>query len=191
MAAPIHVDPASLTSLAGKTVLITGASSGIGLETAELFYSLGCNVAFICGRKRPPTDIPLDSPRTLVRNIDISSWDPLVSVFEDTIAKFGQIDIVCPNAGVAEPQDQYFNLKVDESGRPLEMDMRVFDVDMKGTSYTVALGMHYMKEKGGCICIMSSMAGYVGVPEMPNYSATKHGKPRVPISISAQVRAFI
>ncbi|OCK74255.1 NAD(P)-binding protein [Lepidopterella palustris CBS 459.81] len=172
MATPILVDQDSLKSLAGKTILITGASSGIGLETAELFYNLDCNVAFLCGRKRPSTAVPLDSPRTLSRNVDITSWDDLVGAFKATITKFGQIDAVVANAAISEPRDQYFNLQVDEAGDPMPLELKVVDVDVKGTMYTVALGCHYMK--GGSIVIISSLAGYIGVPPMPNYSAAKH-----------------
>jgi NADPH:quinone reductase-like Zn-dependent oxidoreductase len=59
----ILVDRSSLESLAGKTVLITGATSGIGVETAELFYELGCNMVFVGGRKWPSTYVPISSPR--------------------------------------------------------------------------------------------------------------------------------
>ena len=94
----------SLKSLVGKTLFIIGASSGIGLETAERFYNLGCNVAFICGRKRPKREVLFeDNPRTLITNCDMGDWDNLVKAFDTTIAKFSCIDIICPNAGFAEP----------------------------------------------------------------------------------------
>jgi len=172
---PIIVDPTTLQSLSGKTIIITGASSGIGLETAEFFYELGCNVVFVGGRKKPPTYVPEDSPRALLLQCDISSWDSQVDMFTAAIEKFGQIDIVCPNAGVAEPQGQYFNLGVDDKGRPKPLDMIAFEVDMKGTAATIALAIHYMKPKGGSIIIMSSRAGYAGVTLLPSYSASKHG----------------
>jgi len=172
---PLNLDNASFKSLDGKTIIVTGASSGIGLETAELFYELGSNVVFVGGRKIPTTYIPLDSPRVLICQCDIGSWDSQVDVFVATIEKFGSVDIVCPNAGVAEPQGQYFNLKLDDVGRPLPLDLKVIDVDMKGTAYSVALAFHYMKAKGGSVIIVSSRAGYGGMPEMPSYSASKHG----------------
>jgi len=172
---PIKVDLDSLGPLKGKTIIVTGASSGIGLETAELFYELGCNVVFVGGRKYPPANVPKDSPRVLLLQCNVASWDSQVDVFTATIAKFGQIDIVCPNAGVAEPIGQYFDLGVDEKGRPKPLNMIAFEVDMKGTAATVALSLHYMREKGGSVVIMSSKGGYVGVPVIPSYSASKHG----------------
>lgn len=175
MATPIKIDEDSFKVLKGKTVLITGASSGIGLECADYFYGLGCNVAYIGGRKRPPTKVPLDSPRTLLRNIDVSSFEAQNEVFEATVQKFGKIDIVVPNAGVNEPRKQYFNLEKDENGKLKPLNLKVIDVDLKGTAYSIALGIHYMPH-GGSIIMMTSLAGYAGVPEMPNYSASKHGK---------------
>jgi len=173
MATPIKIDEDSFQVLKGKTVLITGASSGIGLECADYFYGLGCNVAYIGGRKRPPTKVPLDSPRTLLRNIDVSSFEAQNEVFEATVQKFGKIDIVVPNAGVNEPRKQYFNLEKDENGMLKPLNLKVIDIDLKGTAYSIALGIHYMPH-GGSIIMMTSLAGYAGVPEMPNYSASKH-----------------
>jgi len=173
---PIEVHLSTLPSLSGKTVLVTGASSGIGLETCELLYNLGANVAFICGRKVPPTSIPLDSPRTLQLNLNLSSWSAQASAFADTYKKFGRIDIVVPNAGVAERPGQYFDLREDAEGNLEELDMSAVDVDIKGTMFTIALGIHYLKKnkEGGSLIIMSSMAGYEGVSGMPGYSASKH-----------------
>jgi len=171
---PLKLGNESFSSLAGKTAIITGGSSGIGLETGEFLYELGCNVVFVGGRKTPRPNVPADSPRILITQCNLASWDSQVDAFEAAIANFGKIDIVVPNAGVAEPEGQYFNLGVDEKGRPKPLDMIAFEIDMKGTASTTALGIHYMKN-GGSIIIMSSQAGYAGVPTLPSYSASKHG----------------
>ncbi|KAK5193098.1 hypothetical protein LTR99_001754 [Exophiala xenobiotica] len=171
----VNVDLDSLQSFAGKTIIVTGASSGIGLEIAEFFYDLGCNVVFVGGRKRPDTYVDLDSSRTLVCQCDISSWDSQVEIFEAAKQKFGHIDIICLNAGIAEPRGQFFDVKVDQTGKPLPPDLRVLDVDLKGTVYGVALGFHYLREGGGTIIMVTSRAGYGGNEIMPGYSAAKNG----------------
>ncbi|EXJ67399.1 uncharacterized protein A1O5_09412 [Cladophialophora psammophila CBS 110553] len=178
MASPlaIQVDLTSLQAVSGKTALVTGASSGIGLAICDLLYESGCNVVYVAGRKRPPTKVLLENnPRTLLFNCDVSSWEAQRQIFADAIAKFGQIDVVCPNAGIGEPRDQMYELKTDAEGNLLPPETKVYDVDMKGTVYTTALGLHHMAAKGGSIVIVSSLGGYIGVDEMPNYAATKHG----------------
>lgn len=176
VAPEITIDIASFKSIAGKTIIVTGASSGIGLETAEFFYELGCNVVFVGGRKLPDTYVDLNSPRVLVRKCDISSWESQVEVFEAAKATFGHIDIVCLNAGVAEPRGQFFDVEVDtESGKPIPLDLRVFDVDLKGTAYGLGLSFHYLKDRGGSVIMVTSRAGYGGNELMPGYSASKHG----------------
>jgi len=179
-ATPISVSK-STYSFKNKTVFVTGASSGIGLAIAELFYAAGANIAFICGRKTPPTSIPLDSPRTLQINLNLADWAALSAAFAATYAKFGRIDIVVPNAGIAEPPGQFFNLEDDGKGGLKELDTNAVDIDIKGTMYTIALGIHYLKKntkengpEGGSVVIVSSLAGYSSVSGMPGYSAAKH-----------------
>ncbi|EXJ66781.1 uncharacterized protein A1O5_09976 [Cladophialophora psammophila CBS 110553] len=171
----IKVDLDSPQAFARKTVIVTGASSGIGLEIAEFFYDLGCNVVFVGGRNRPDTYVGLDSSRALACQCDISSWDSQTEAFEAAIKKFGHIDVVCLNAGVAEPRGQFFDLKVDHTGRPLAPDLRVLDVDLKGTLYGVALGFYYLRDTGGTVIMVTSRAGYGGNEIMPAYSAAKNG----------------
>lgn len=176
VAPTITVDPESLKVLAGKTVIVTGASSGIGLETAEFLYDLGCNVVFVGGRKLPDTYVDLNSSRALACQCDISSWDSQAKVFKAAIDRFGKVDIVILNAGVAEPRGQFFDIKVDEAtGQPLPLDLRVFDVDLKGTAYGLGLSFHHMKESGGSVIMVTSRAGYGGNEIMPGYSASKNG----------------
>ena len=60
--------------------------------------------------------------------------------------------------------------------KPQPLDLTVIDVGLKGTAYTVHMGIHHLKTNliGGGIIMMSSLAGYQGVPEMLNYTATKY-----------------
>ena len=172
--------------------MVTGASSGIGLEIAEFFYELGCNVAFVGGRRHPETYVNLDSLRAFACQCDISSWDSQVNVFEAVTKRFGHIDIVCLNAGVAEPQGQFFNLKKDEmTGKPVPLDLRVFDVDLKGTAYGVALSFYYLKKHGGSVIMVTSRAGYGGNEIMPAYSASKNGTYPPPITYVRRIYAYI
>jgi 3-oxoacyl-[acyl-carrier protein] reductase len=87
--------------LAGKTALITGGTSGIGLAVARRLGEEGCNIA-ICGRKQGKLDAALaelnfDKAKGLVA--DICKPDDVATLVGDVIAAFGRIDIVVSNAG--------------------------------------------------------------------------------------------
>jgi NAD(P)-dependent dehydrogenase (short-subunit alcohol dehydrogenase family) len=175
--ASINVDPAKLKSLAGKTVLITGGCSGIGLSTVELFHSLGCNVV-VGDVQPPPENIAIfQSDRVTYCRADISSWSSIQAFFA-TAAKAQEIDIVVANAGLNEIGDQFFDTEVDQNGNLSEPDYRVIDVNLKGTANTMKLAFHHLRPKGGSIIITASLAGYQGSTGLPIYSSTKHGKIR-------------
>jgi NAD(P)-dependent dehydrogenase (short-subunit alcohol dehydrogenase family) len=81
-----------------KTILITGASSGIGKATAELFQSKGWNVA--ATMRNPETGAELGKHvSTLVTRLDVTETDSIVEAVEETIARFGKIDVLLNNAG--------------------------------------------------------------------------------------------
>jgi len=175
MASPITVDQASLHGLANKTVIITGGASGIGLEAARLFYSLGSKVvvADVNGPREEPEFLVSD--RVVFITCDITRWSSLLDVFHTAQLKFGAVDIVCANAGINEVGDQFFDLQLGSDGRPQEPDQRTVDVNLKGTINTVALAIYSMSAHGGSIILTSSLGGYLGVPKMPLYVASKHG----------------
>jgi NAD(P)-dependent dehydrogenase (short-subunit alcohol dehydrogenase family) len=171
-----------------KTALITGGCSGIGLHTAILLHSLGNNIVII-DRQPPSTTAPepskapqslLSSPRFLFHRADITSWVEQRAGFEAAIKKFGKIDLVYVNAGIAEYGDQFFKEELEPSTKLLkEPDRRVIDIDLQAADDTVRLAIHYLrrngKETGGSIVMTASLAGYLASAGAPLYSAAKHG----------------
>lgn len=95
----------------GKTAIATGAGSGITLAFAKLLLSRGCNVLFADLALRPEAKRLVDSyssrgssaPRAVFRKCDVTKWDDLKGTFDEAIAEFGGVDVVCPGAGVYEP----------------------------------------------------------------------------------------
>ena len=181
------ISPSSLTTPTAKTALITGGSSGIGLQTALLLHALGNNVAII-DRTAPSTTAPepsrapqslLSSPRFLFHQADITSWPQQRAGFEATLQKFSSIDLVFVNAGIAEYGDQFFKEETDPSGLLAEPDRRCVDIDLHAADDTVRLAIHYLrrngKERGGSIVMTASLAGYLASAGAPLYSAAKHG----------------
>ena len=93
-----------MTDLTGQTAVITGASRGIGAETARAFAAAGAN---LCLMARSADELAalateLDT-QTLVQACDISDYTSVSAAVDATIKTFGQLDIVINNAGAIEP----------------------------------------------------------------------------------------
>ncbi|KAF2467028.1 NAD(P)-binding protein [Lindgomyces ingoldianus] len=175
-----HPDASAFTDLMSstKTVIITGGSSGIGLATATLLSQLNPkhNLVLI-DLKGPPSTFKHDCSRLLVHTCNITSWKYQRAGFEAAYAKFGRIDAVFVNAGIAEYQDQFFTDHLDADGKLKEPDRRVLNIDMDAASDTTKLAIHYLRKnkEGGQITMTASLAGYLASAGAPLYSAAKHG----------------
>ncbi|OCT48436.1 Short-chain dehydrogenase reductase 3b [Cladophialophora carrionii] len=172
-----------LTGPRDSTILVTGGSSGIGLQTVILLHELGNNV-IVVDRARPSPAAPTSltsSPRFLYQQCDITSWKQQRAAFEAGVQKFGSIDCVFVNAGIAEYKDQFFKDELDADGLLKEPDRRVVDIDMHAANDTAKLAIHYIRKKGpekkrgGSIVMTASLAGYLASAGAPLYSAAKHG----------------
>ncbi|KIW48107.1 uncharacterized protein PV06_00726 [Exophiala oligosperma] len=135
------IEASEVNSLEDKVFLITGASSGIGLATAELFLRKGANAVVIADTECPPED--LDS-RVLYIRADVTVCDDLRLLFAATIEKYGRIDVVFANAGIVDRSD-YVSLR-EEDGKVLEPDRRSLDVNLSGCLNSVALVIHHMQK---------------------------------------------
>ena len=173
-----------MTGPTGQTILITGGASGIGLQTAILAHELGNNVVIV-DRSAPSSQAPsslTSSPRFLAAQCDITDWKSQRGAFEAAVKKFGQIDAVYVNAGIAEYKDQFFKDELDSDGLLQEPDRRTVDVDMHAANDTAKLAIHYMRKKGngpnrgGSFVMTASFAGYLASAGAPLYSAAKHGE---------------
>ena len=173
-----------LSSPTKQTCLVTGGSSGIGLNTAIILHELGNNVCVV-DRSPPSAAAPkslTSSSRFLFQQCDITSWSSQRSAFDTAYKKFGSIDNVFVNAGIAEYGDQFFKDELDGNGMLKEPDRRCVDIDLHAADDTVKLAIHYMRKKekdgkgkGGSIVMTASLAGYLASAGAPLYSAAKHG----------------
>jgi NAD(P)-dependent dehydrogenase (short-subunit alcohol dehydrogenase family) len=114
-------------------------------------------------------------PQTSFVELDVTSWKSLVSLFKDTYEKYGRIDVVFANAGVART-DNYLDTKLDTNGDLVEPTHRTIDINLKACINTVVLAIHYMKQQkeGGSIIVTASASSYQKFIAS-DYATAKHG----------------
>ena len=151
--------------LDGKTALITGGTSGIGLATAKKFVDEGAYV-FVTGRRDPELAAAVKKIASNVTGIkgDVSSFDDLDRVFAQIRHEKGKLDIVFANAGVAK----YARLgSITE-----ELYDSIFDINVKGLLFTVQKALPLMPD-GAAIILNASIVASKGLAANSVYSATK------------------
>jgi NAD(P)-dependent dehydrogenase (short-subunit alcohol dehydrogenase family) len=152
--------------LEGKIAVITGATSGMALATAKLFVAEGAYV-FITGRRQEQLD---KAVKEIGRNVtgvqgDAGSLADLDRLYAKVKSEKGRIDVLYASAGIGE-----FNVplgSVTEAGFD-----KVFDVNVKGTLFTVQKALPLMSD-GGSIIMTGSIASVKGFGGLGVYNATK------------------
>lgn len=144
-------------SLKDKVVVITGATSGIGLASARLFKSKGANV--VCVARRA-------SQEFYSVCADVTDGAQVVAAVAEVTERFGRIDILVNNAGMG--------ISGSVEGTSEEDARRIFDVNFFGTFNFIRAAVPVMRASGGGVIInISSVAGQLAIPFQAFYSATK------------------
>jgi len=155
-----------MTKLKGKTVLITGASRGIGEAAAREFAAARANVALIA---RTATDINRIAaeigPRALAIPCDVSNRASVEAAVAKTVQTFGGLDILINNAGLIEPIGLIAEIDPDAWAR-------VIDVNINGVFYGIKAALPHMKD-GGTILTIGSGAGTSALEGWSHYCASK------------------
>jgi NADP-dependent 3-hydroxy acid dehydrogenase YdfG len=159
-----------MSRLSRYVVVITGASSGIGLATARHVAAEGAAVVVSARRADRLTSlveaIAAAGGRALAVPGDVTSDADMVSLVDRTVAAFGRIDVMICNAGIG------YHGTLDETSP--EAMRRLVDVNLLGTLYAARAALIVMRRQGaGHIIAVSSIAGRRGVGGSPLYSATK------------------
>ncbi|MDP9960756.1 SDR family oxidoreductase [Chryseobacterium lathyri] len=165
-----------------KTILITGASSGIGKETAKLFQSKGWNV--IATMRKPENESELKQlENVLVTKLDVLDLDSIQNAFMEGIQKFGGIDVLLNNAGYGA----YGPLEVFSRDQVL----RQFNTNVIGLlDVTKTVLPHFRQNKKGIIINISSVGGKMTFPMGSLYHGTKFAVEGISESLSYEVAQF-
>ena len=154
-----------MTRLNGKTAVITGGATGIGLASAKRFIEEGAFV-FIFGRRQEALDVAVAElgPNARAVKGSVSDEADLDRLYAAVKAERGTLDIVFANAGAGSPLPlgQITGKHIDET----------FDTNVKGTIFTVQKALPLMSQ-GGSIILTGSSAGTTGAPAFTVYSASK------------------
>jgi len=150
----------------GKSVLVTGGSSGIGLATAKRFVAEGATV-FVTGRRQAHLEqaaIEIGDKAIAVQG-DISKLEDLDRLFATIGSKVGRLDVVVANAGAATsflPLGAYTEEHLDET----------FNLNVKGTAFTVQKALPLMPN-GSSVVLIGSMTSVQGRATLGAYAASK------------------
>ncbi|BAP84677.1 3-beta-hydroxysteroid dehydrogenase [Paucilactobacillus hokkaidonensis JCM 18461] len=160
--------------LKNKVAIITGGVAGIGLGIAECYVREGAKVVItanhnVDGGKQAVAKFGDEKALFVQQDVAVEAdWD---KVIKETVAKFGKVDIVVNNAGIGGGSAPIESMSLDNWNKTM-------GVNLTGNFLGIKAAINAMKETNGgngSIINVSSVAGLVGLPMAPDYSATKGG----------------
>jgi len=165
-----------------KTVLVTGASEGVGLACVERFYSEGANVVLLARRPGPLSEAAsrFAPERCLTHSGDVSEVASLKAVVQATLERFGSLHGVVNNAGA------HFRGAV--LTRTCEELSQMVDVNLRGPIALTSLCLPHLIENGGFVVNVASLAGHAPLDGAATYSATKFGLRAFTFALAEELR---
>ncbi len=152
-----------------KVIIITGASSGIGLACAIEFAKQGAKLSLAARSlnklKELQKELSTQNVDVIVTKCDVTIEEECKQLIDNTIKQFSKIDILINNAGIS--------MRALFEDLDLKVMKQLMDVNFWGTVYCTKYALpHILKQKGSVVGI-SSIAGYIGLPGRSGYSASK------------------
>lgn len=155
-----------LSGFAGRTALVTGASSGIGLATARALLAQGAHRVYLCARDadRLAGAAAALGERAVGVVADVASLDDLARLRDAIAGRGDRLDLVFANAGVAH------NNRFGETGAAAFA--AIFDTNVRGVFFTVQTMLPLLND-GASVVLNASVAATKGMPDLSLYNASK------------------
>jgi len=156
--------------MTGQTVLITGASRGIGADTGRVFAAAGANVALLARSRAEISTLAREiGQKAIAIPCDVSDFDAVAAAVDQTARQFGGLDVLIGNAGVIEPIAHLADADPAAWGA-------VIDINLKGVFHGMRAVLPVMLAAGrGTILTISSGAAHGPVEAWSHYCASKAG----------------
>ena len=170
-----------MASLVGKVIAVTGAASGIGLETARLLFKRGASLALAdiksetldTMRKEIAADHPQDSIHRLqTTKLDVVSSDAVAKWCDSIMSNFGKLNGACNFAGISGKPGANIGQKPFHQLHDEDFDA-VMNVNVKGVFNCVRAEVQHMMGSGGSIVNAASVAGLIGIATGAPYATSK------------------
>jgi NAD(P)-dependent dehydrogenase (short-subunit alcohol dehydrogenase family) len=152
-----------------KVIIVTGASSGIGLASARLFGSYGAKVVMAARSYDKLLELAKgvgDEDHVLCVRTDVTKEEDCRNLVDETVKKFGGVDILVNNAGIS--------MRAMFKDLDLDVIRRLMDVNFWGTVYCTKFALPYLLKSKGSLVGVISIAGYSALPARTGYSASKY-----------------
>jgi len=170
--------------LKDKIIFLTGGSMGIGFECAKKYKDAGAKVIVMSNDAASLEQCIKELGEEHCISLgDVSVSADVQSAIELALKKYGRIDVIHNNAGIASPSKPLHETSDDEW-------QKVFDVNLKSIVLTTRFGIDTLKKSQGCIINTSSMVGEIGQENHAAYSATKGAINALTKSMALDYAAF-
>jgi NAD(P)-dependent dehydrogenase (short-subunit alcohol dehydrogenase family) len=165
----------------GKTVLITGAARGLGAETARRVAARGANVALVGLEPEELERVAAQCGANAAWfECDVTEVDALEAAVSGAVERFGGIDVVMANAGIAP-------MGMVRSTDPMAFE-RTIEINLLGVWRTVRACLPHVIERRGYVLVTASMAAALHAPGMAAYAASKAGAEAFADSLRSEVK---
>ncbi|MBK0328647.1 SDR family oxidoreductase [Rhodobacteraceae bacterium F11138] len=169
-----------------KSILITGASSGIGLATAELFLEQGWRVGALARRAAPLQDLAARFADAVPLVADVTDPEAVSAAFDTFLDRAGRLDVMFNNAGIFTPAGTIDEIEIDDWYASVNVNLN----GMFLCARAAFAAMRAQRPQGGRIINNGSIASQVPRPGSAPYTATKHAVTGLTRSLSLDGRAF-